>query len=895
MRGWGLSVVVAIVVAACAPAAAPPTGPPTQKATAIEDSADCDAAAARIGGAQGRLQAGQLYLALREVEEANRMCPLMSWEHRALELEVRAALGLGAASLAKRLNAAKGTPAALRAKASDVIAQFETRASTVANADPAALSALMEGALEAFAAADMTKAHAGFMGAWDKGQSDGRALLGAGRSSDDPAQRRRLFDRAVVEMELSHGAPMVLRLAPDLGKRLAAFDPGRVAAGDWLIDWRLGSVRRLPKGARWSPDRRWTVYNQDGVHVCGFPCDKPKRIFEGLAHTIVFTPDAKTLLIGSGGTLARFAAPSWDKERTIDSGGMHLWLSPDGADMVAVTRARRELRLFDTASGQQRATVTWPGDAQAVEVVYDGASLVARFSDNTWSLFDGRTGARRAELGRRIYAVEIAPRGDMVLVTRRTGLEAISALTGQLQTKLPLIGEHTFSADGRHLISNGSNARVLDLATGVEVQRIAIQAQIRRWLDRSVHRFVGVAHDALHVWDGGTTTARSIPVGDFAEAAQMDATLDHVVTRIGSSAIDLVVWSLDGAERFRLPSKRGSSFVDAALKPDGTRLAVVAKGQGALWALKSGRSVTLQAKCEAPVGFSANTAHVACGKGERATVFDVHSGKALTAELESRTFTIEHARYDAHWLRALPSTFQLSRKPAAISRAYPFRAASLSPQEDRIAWITGQNTVLLSDVDGERRRELDLERASSIAFSPDGRQLAVTILTGGVVLFHVHSGRRDKSLPGKKAHWSHVTYSGDGKRLAFAEDRAVVVWDLAMSTPIARLEDAPAPFALSHDGSALVTRGPSLRHVDSGARVSLYHRPGGGFAIAGGRILQTFGEPKHKVTDDLVCALRSSKVGELLFPYEICKGMVLRRGDLAERIISGNIDPEGQP
>ena len=74
-----------------------------------------------------------------------------------------------------------------------------------------------------------------------------------------------------------------------------------------------------------------------------------------------------------------------------------------------------------------------------------------------------------------------------------------------------------------------------------------------------------------------------------------------------------------------------------------------------------------------------------------------------------------------------------------------------------------------------RDRRWDVEAAfGDLAFSPDGRVLAVGDRRGEVQLWHTTSGRRLAHWqvePGRERHDCSVTFSPDGRRLAFAQAR----------------------------------------------------------------------------------------------------------------------------
>jgi RNA polymerase sigma factor (sigma-70 family) len=122
-----------------------------------------------------------------------------------------------------------------------------------------------------------------------------------------------------------------------------------------------------------------------------------------------------------------------------------------------------------------------------------------------------------------------------------------------------------------------------------------------------------------------------------------------------------------------------------------------------------------------------------------------------------------------------------------------------------------QDTVRVWDVPGGRELpRLTVERAYRLAFSPDGKTLAVA---GGkaVRLWDVVSGKERRPLEGHKGGTYAVAFSPDGKLLASGGqtlDRTVRLWDVATGREVRRLEGHQLTVysvAFSPDGKVLAT------------------------------------------------------------------------------------------
>jgi WD40 repeat protein len=84
--------------------------------------------------------------------------------------------------------------------------------------------------------------------------------------------------------------------------------------------------------------------------------------------------------------------------------------------------------------------------------------------------------------------------------------------------------------------------------------------------------------------------------------------------------------------------------------------------------------------------------------------------------------------------------------------------------------------------------------ASCVAFSPDGKLIAVACESGNarqsghVELWEVCSGKRKSSVQGHSGWVSSVAFSGDGKLLASAGEKDTILWDVATAQPKAVLK-----------------------------------------------------------------------------------------------------------
>ena len=112
--------------------------------------------------------------------------------------------------------------------------------------------------------------------------------------------------------------------------------------------------------------------------------------------------------------------------------------------------------------------------------------------------------------------------------------------------------------------------------------------------------------------------------------------------------------------------------------------------------------------------------------------------------------------------------------------------------------------MILDPAAGELERELYVEGGSVVAYSPDGRLLAI----GGemaVCLVDCKTWQVKATLKGHMRSVYGLAFSSDGKRLASASQEQVILWNLVTQTPTLTLAP-PKPFssvAFSPDGRLL--------------------------------------------------------------------------------------------
>jgi WD40 repeat protein len=106
-----------------------------------------------------------------------------------------------------------------------------------------------------------------------------------------------------------------------------------------------------------------------------------------------------------------------------------------------------------------------------------------------------------------------------------------------------------------------------------------------------------------------------------------------------------------------------------------------------------------------------------------------------------------------------------------------------------------------------------IQRAKCMMFSPDGRSLAVTTDLDGTILVWDLAARRERMVLHHPSPVVSLAFSPDGRWLATGgarDDWSILLWDLQTGSRQVLLEDGPGPavaLAFSPDGTLLATAG----------------------------------------------------------------------------------------
>jgi RNA polymerase sigma factor (sigma-70 family) len=150
---------------------------------------------------------------------------------------------------------------------------------------------------------------------------------------------------------------------------------------------------------------------------------------------------------------------------------------------------------------------------------------------------------------------------------------------------------------------------------------------------------------------------------------------------------------------------------------------------------------------------------------------------------------------------------------------------AFSPDGKRLALAVQDRTLVCWDVANGKELWKRPQLPRGMGFSPDGRILAVADPTdpARVRLIDAATGTSldDYKFPGVRGPF-RVRFSPDGKTLAIGTDRGIVIWDLTAAKQCHFLDRASFTFAFAPDGKSLISLGAILQRWDVATGKSLY-------------------------------------------------------------------------
>ena len=473
---------------------------------------------------------------------------------------------------------------------------------------------------------------------------------------------------------------------------------------------------------------------------------------------------------------------------------INTWFSPDGKRLF-IAHADNTVEVLDANTGQAMSTIPTGLDLA-------GFTAITIRSDGRYLGILGITGTIRT-----LRVWDISTNQEVFAQTDPEG--------GSFTTFNPL-GNIAFSPGETEMaIANfGGVPKVWSIATGQELFTLSGHTAVTVFIAYSPDgKLLATASDdnTARVWDAVTGEELFTLSGHTARVECAVFSPDG--TRLATASNDHVakIWDLStGEEIFTLTGHNGG-VTSAVFSPDGTILASGGDdGQVKLWEVASGQELLNMA-----------------GHTSSAYVADFSQDGTQLITFGDETLKV----------------WELSPGQEALTLVDTGYFVAYSPDGTALASGGDYQVKIWDATSGEAIFSLPIEAIiMEVAFSPDGRQLAVAVQGGTAEVWDL--GARQKTLTisvSDSEHWvTNIAYSPDGKRLATAStDGLSKVWDAVTGQELLTLAVGTQEvwgIAFNPNGTYLATAGRNgvFKVWDLATGQELLNLPGGSdvFSVA---------------------------------------------------------------
>lgn len=614
-----------------------------------------------------------------------------------------------------------------------------------------------------------------------------------------------------------------------------------------------GALHRAVLASRVRLSLRGTTaqISPEGSHLATSGPDKIVRIWDAVTsrellslsgHTeqvqgLAFRYDGKLLASAShDGTVRVWDVTTGLELLTLDAheGGAHaVSFSPDGT-RLATAGMDDTVKVWDSVTGDLLLTLEAPSGGfhkgNAFAFSPDGSFLAVAGANGSVVLTDMETGKTALQLDGK-PPIAFHPQGITLATMDKQGSSVIlwdlpgslASRSGKIQYTLegftnPVL-EMTYSPDGNRLATGSQDGstwvwsldsengeKLLDLPghigaiwdisffpDGLSMLTASVDGTIRKW-DVSPQNNIG-----LLVLSGHKDRFTQVAI-DRNDKYLATAGYDGKVT----------VWTMpDGQNLFTLSAHTGPVW-DVTFSPDGQSLATSgADNTAKVWDLRASLASPDSSPRLEITGHQNPSSNLNHQPGIRQVSFSPDGSQLLTAGADGviKLWQVATGQEIA--------AFHFEPTPYSLRGVV---CAAFSPDGEYLAGLTEgpESMVRVWEIDSgniifEKSRHVEMDVNFDLAFSPDGKRLAISGLNITVTIYDILSDQVSSTISGYKSAVMGMDLSLDGSLLATSHaDGLVKVWDLLTGQELLSLTGNSGPVSsvvFSPNGKYLITSG----------------------------------------------------------------------------------------
>jgi WD40 repeat protein len=568
---------------------------------------------------------------------------------------------------------------------------------------------------------------------------------------------------------------------------------------------------------------------------------------------LAFSPDGQLVATGGDGAVIVFQARGGAEVKRISFPGSPRFIGFSATGDQIVAAGGDSVRIFDLASSNEIARRDDGSPKGVFSFSEDGqfAAVMSGMRVKVMEVFTGRVLAA-SDLPAPVQKVVVSPGGKrLALISQKKAwlLDTASGQSTALPDRRADISAMAFSADATWvaIASQGENDAkedvvVVDAATAEERDRLSPGSHVAWFSPAGKLLITAPSYRSLLVRDeeAGSDSGR-IALLDSAEVVHWSRGVELVVVGTGEQDSTTNVFRVGTWRRLARLKHQGDVRVEAvATSPNADLVASRANRITTIFEADHGVALARFRK-------TGGATRVAVGAGGKtiAGVLDRNTVLAFAAGSDRPLARLEHCNGRALSLSAdgarlaagcqdglariidIRADKLIGKVPHGANNAY----MAISP-DGRMVFAIGPRGATVFDAEGREVRVIGGDSVSAVAFDPAAKQVAVAGIRGASV-FDTSGDQGPKRFDDHQLIES-VAFSPNGKRVALgARNRFVSVYDIDASRRVAALDHKEeekevlrvSSMAFSADGRMLasVARDPTVAPGEGGATLRVFN------------------------------------------------------------------------